>query len=306
MLSYIIGHSLRKTFAMRSDGNPKLHYFFPEDFSCTSEDFSFRSGKNLLRGKKIYQKDKKACKSAIIFFHGYAAGANAYMREMCYFAARGYLVYCFDATGCMNSEGQGFEDFAHLLMDVDAFFEYLKHDDDLGDKPLFAIGHSWGGTAVKYCLDPKFPVQKCVSLAGMVSCSDTYMKKGHLSNFFLNPMRRYLKRHYGNRAISDFEDIEHACKPFLYVYGDQDKTIPAFDYGQQISQYSQQNPNVFTYLAKHRGHQCYWTEKGCKYFEGLIKAGLTTLEGGPEIVCNYDLLYDDEQVMNVIIDFLNR
>ena len=306
MLSYIIGHSLRKTFAIRSDGNPKLKYFSPEDFSCTSEDYSFRSGKNLLRGKKIYQKDKKACKSALIFFHGFAAGFNAYMREMCYFAARGYLVYCFDATGCMTSEGQGIEDFAHYLFDVDAFFEHLKNDPDLGDKPLYAMGHSWGGMAVKYCLDKKFPVQKCVSLAGMVSFSDTYMKKGNLPSFFLKPMRAYLKRRYGKKVISDFKDIELATKPFLYVYGDKDKTIPALDYGTQISQYSLQNPNVFTYLAKNRGHQCYWTEKGCRYFEGVLKDGLTTLEGDPKLTCNYGLLYDDEQVMKVIIDFLKR
>lgn len=307
MLSFIFGHALKRSFNVRYDGSPQLEYFLASDYGCESKPFSFYSGNNLLRGEKVYCGDLSSITKAMVFFHGVGAGRGAYMREICYFAKKGYLVYCYDNTGCMQSEGRSAGNLAQSSLDADAFFEYLKQDEDYQNKPIDACGHSWGGVACLHCLKEDIPVRRVVAFAGVIDLIELYLTEGHLGAFARKPIQAYLKRAYGKDALHGFRELETAKKPYLYIHGENDELINSLNIYPRISKISKQNPLVSCYLVRKRGHQCYWEEQAQKYFLGIFKKGkFGTPEHDPRCVIDYNRLRDDEVVMQVASDFLSK
>ena len=306
MLSFVFGKVIHNSFRIRYDGNPKLRYMDAEIAGRKSKPFSFYSNGNLLRGEKLYVGDIASCKTALIFFHGAGAGHTAYTMEMSYFAKKGYLVYGYDNTGCMWSEGKEVGDLAHSILDVDAFFEYLKTDEDYRGQRLFAIGHSWGGVAVAHCLKQDIPVEKCVALAGVCSLPDLYASQAKVPAWTKGPIGAYLKRRYGKDILNDITLLKDTKKPFLYVYGELDRLILDAKINEIISQYSSQNPNVSVKEVKNMGHNCYWTKKTESYIEDLMgKKAYRGLDCDPRIHFNTDMIQDDPALMNSLFDFFD-
>lgn len=308
MLSFIVGHVIHSSFRCRYDGNPKLRYQTAEEAGCKSEPFSFYSGEHLLRGEKLYIGDTASCKKALIFFHGAGAGHTAYTLEMSYFAKKGYLVYGYDNTGCMWSEGKEVGDLAKSIEDVHAFFEFLKDDKDYHGQPLFALGHSWGGVGVLHCLHPEIPVCKCVALAGACSLVDIYSSiNGGVPNWMRKPIAAYLKRKYGKAAVDDIKLFEKTEKPFLYIYGDKDELILNAKLDQTMLGYSKSNPAVSIQCVKNMGHNCYWTKKTEEYIQNLMgKKNYGSLECDPSVRFFPDNIEDEPAIMNSIFDFFER
>ena len=303
MLSFVLGHFLHKTFQIRYDGSPQLEYFAADDFGCSSIPFSFRSGKWLLRGEKIFVGDINSAKKVLVFFHGAGAGHTAYEREICYFAKKGYLVYAYDNMGCMDSEGTEVGNLAHSILDAEAFFSHLKKDEHYRNQPIVALGHSWGGIAVLRCLHDDLPVTKCCAMAGIVDLAKMYRVLGKLPKWAEGSSRTYLKRNYGKHAVDGFTVIADTKKPFYYVHGENDSLINSLGNYEEISKIAQQNSNVSTMLVKGRGHQCYWTKQGALHFEKATR-GYEKFKTGYSL--NYELLLDDETVMQSIFDFFQR
>lgn len=306
MLSFLLSHLIHQRFAGRSDGNPKLSYYDVSDLGCKSKPFSFKSENNLLRGEKVFVGAINDCKKAMVFFHGIGAGHTAYSSEIAYFAKKGFLVYAYDNTGCMLSEGKGMNHMAHTFVDVKAFFEYLKSDEDYHGQEIVACGHSWGGWSALQCLNEEIPVGRIVSMGSFCKLEDVFVSQGSLPKWFAQPIRRGLKREFGIDAVNRYDMLKQTKKPVLFVYGEKDHLLTECGAVRLINELSLQNPNISCKEIKNRGHNCYWTEKTDSYFHDLLyKYNYLDINAQSPATFDINKIQDDRVVMDLIFDFLN-
>ncbi len=301
ILEAFLKKQLRKAFSFRGDGAPRMRYPYPQDFGAEGLSFSFYSGKNLLRGGKYFV-GKGPYLGVVIFFHGLGAGHTAYSQEIAYFAKQGYLVYAYDNTGCMLSEGQFVGGLGQGLKDQDAFFAYLKEQKDIEGLPVYAIGHSWGGYLALSALYSGFPIAKVVSFAGFRSLAAIYEENAPAIKKIHKAMLSLLKREYGERGIIDYGvDLVDCKTPVLYLQGEKDDDVPYKIHLDQFRETWKGNQNLRLYQCQERGHQPYWSKTAQRYYWEIKKGKIE-----PKEIDYSKLQEDDEEVMQAVIDFLKE
>ncbi len=306
----LFDYVFKKTFSFRSDGSPFLDYPSPVIFNIDQEPFSFYSNKWKLFSHIYFDKKYRGSyKAKVIFFHGLGAGHTAYSYEIAQIAKQGFLVYCFDYTGCMESEGETIISLANATLDMDAFFLYLQENDTYPNLPFYSIGHSWGGFLSFLSLDKKYNVSKAISLAGFPSLSFIFSSSSSFAKKHENGIRKYLQKRYGDLAIKDsFLLASSSNKPYMYIQGDKDETVPfnlTFPYMEKLSK---GNKNASILVSRDRGHQPYWSVSTYKYFLSLINEG-KILSPTHSSKIEFDYSYfknDDMDVLKAMFDFLYK
>ncbi|MCR5348508.1 MAG: lysophospholipase [Bacilli bacterium] len=297
---------LRKAMGFRGDGNPFLKYFREKEFGISSTPFSFYSGKNLLRGKRFYVEGDFP-RAVVIFFHGLGAGYNAYMQEIAAIAKRGYLVYAYDNTGCMTSEGQGIGCLAQSLLDQQAFFTFLDSEKQAEGLPRYAVGHSWGGYTALGALDPRYGVEKVVSISGFISLTRTLMSQEKALAKMEHSLRKALRLGYGEFGALEMADLVFKTSArVLYIQGENDPMVPKPGNYDVLESLCKGKPNVRLMLVKGAMHNPYWTLDAQKYLYELgNKQHAFGLNFDNSLEIDYQRLnQDDPKVMGEIFGFL--
>lgn len=305
MISSILLKSIQKTFAYRGDGAPQLRYFFAREYGVSTEDFSFRSGRWLLRGKKHFVPGVKP-KAIVVFFHGLGAGYTAYTQEICAIAKQGYLVYAYDNTGCMTSEGQTIGCLCQSLLDQKAFFDYLDQNDHTG-LPRFAVGHSWGGFTALGALQEEYRVSKVVSISGFFYLPTVFTMAEKRLEKMESFLVRALKKGYGKYGVMNMVDlIANTKASVLYIQGEADPVIIKSKHYDVLQQCVAKKENVKLLLVKDAAHNPYWTLEAQKYFMDIQKGPrLPMVDFDNAFAVDYGKLNQDEpKVMKEIFDFL--
>ena len=303
-MSFFIGRMMEKAFAFRGDGFPQLTYFTGEDFGAKTSSFSFLSGKNRLYGERYFY-GPGPYKAVIVFFHGIGAGHRSYSQEISALAKEGYLVYAYDNTGSMMSEGKSLINLAQSALDQKAFFAFLDGEKQAQGLPRYCCGHSWGGYAALLSLLPEYRVAKTVSMAGFLTVPSILEYNAPILKKFKGATKAYLKRKFGVLGTMDLVEVINQTKAkVLYIQGDADKTCPNAICFDRLKAEAK-NPNLRLMLVPNRGHQPYWTVESGKYFEEVFskrKMASRNRDLGFEI--DYARLNeDDPKVMKAIIDF---
>ena len=129
----------------RCDDEGTAFYFSADDFEGLNKiPFSFKTKKgNKLQGY-FYFYENPISDRLIIFDHGMGGGHRSYMREIELIASKGYLVFSYDHTGCMESEGDSTCGFATSLADLDSAITALKNKEEYKNMKISVVGHSWG------------------------------------------------------------------------------------------------------------------------------------------------------------------
>lgn len=298
---------LDKNMCRRWDGSPALPYFKSSDLGIEEKRFSFKSGKNTLYGSKYFKKGV-IYKDLVVFFHGLGAGRNAYMKEISEFVKHGYLVYAYDYTGCMESEGNNIIGLGQPLKDVECFFEYLDTDENAKGLNRFVVGHSWGGYVASYSIgNEKFRIKKAVSMAGFLKPEDQYYDLAPQLKKLKIFLRLYFKnglKNYGNVDVKEI--IKKTKTPFLYVQGIQDKTVPYKNNGKAIEELSRENKSIKTKIFERRGHNIHMSNEAENYCASLLNEGLNKPNNKPELTMDIQkATVEDPRVMKCIFDFLN-
>ena len=304
MLSLILLKAIRKAFGFRSDGEPQLHYFEPEDYGIETEAFSFYSGKNLLRGRK-FKLPNVSPRAIVVFFHGLGAGYTAYAQEITALAKEGYLVYAYDNTGSMTSEGETIGCMAQSLLDQKAFFEYLDKN-DASNLPRYAIGHSWGGFTALGALDKAYRVEKVVSISGFISLTKTIMANKKGLDKMEGIIRRALRKGYGRYGDLEMVDLlAHTDARVLYIQGEADNMVPKTINYDILNQLFAKKENISLMLVPGAMHNPYWTLEAQKYFYELgHDHHMAGVNFDNSFVIDYSKLEDDPVVMGRILAFL--
>lgn len=118
--------------------------FFDELVNVSSP---FASGKNTLDGSFYYNRNVKEIKALLVFCHGIGCGRENYLNRIDYFTKKGYLVFGYDLTGCVNSGGKGLGGLPQATIDLRNALQHVACEQTLANMPIVLYGHSWSGYA---------------------------------------------------------------------------------------------------------------------------------------------------------------
>jgi pimeloyl-ACP methyl ester carboxylesterase len=306
-LYFYLGHIMRAPLKRRWDGSPAFGYVSVREAGVHEERFSFFSGKWLLSGSRYYAK-KGQYKALVVFFHGIGSGRNAYNLPIIDLVKQGFLVYAYDNTGSMESEGPCIYGLGQTNKDMRAFFAWLDHDKEAQGLRRYVVGHSWGGYSALMALQPEYKIDRCVSIAGFTCSSDLYVAM--TKNFNLKPLKWLIKLNLYNLLGPDGDRsavplLQKTPAQVLYIQGDKDPMVPPEAGYLLLQKELPENPHIHYLVRPNRHHQCFLSPMSEKYLEDLMEQGLTSLSCPPGLKMELNkACEEDPEVMKAIFDFL--
>jgi dienelactone hydrolase len=298
---------LNKTAEHRWDGSPALPYYSAADLGLKEERFSFYSGKWKLDTSRYYINKDGPYKGLMVVFHGIGAGRTAYMKAISSFAKDGYLVYAFDNTGSMRSEGPEIYGLGHVYKDLEAFYSYLDQDPKAQGLHRFSYGHSWGGYAALLSSQPSFKVEKIISLAGFVDETTLYCS---LAKPLSNPIGRALlavhrRFHEGTKVRNCFSFLESSNAKILYIQGIKDEMVSNEISGKVLQQRYGKNERFKFIFLPDRDHAVDCSKAAGEYRNALLKQGVTSLKAPKDLKLDLAKATEsDLEIDKAIFDFL--
>jgi len=194
------------------------------------ELYSFFSGENKLQG---YLYGASNTKGLIVFSHGIGGGAENYFAEQLYFVDQGYQVFCYDNTGCYQSEGENLVGLPQSVIDLDAALTFVESEPCFEGLPIYLFGHSWGAYAVSSIFNFEgHDIAASVSISGF-NCPTTMAVEwcnNMMGKFLTGILRPYLylyQRCIFGEALefTAVGGINNTDTPVLLIHGDADETI---------------------------------------------------------------------------------
>ena len=309
---------LNMVFNVRYDGNPNLIYKTNKDFKgLKADDVTFKSGENVLKGS-FYYTDKNY-KDLVIFTHGFGEGHHAYTTEINTIANNGHLVFSYDNTGCVNSEGKSIISFYQAVKDLKAAFNYLE-ETEYNNWPIKCVGHSWGGYTAINSLTISNKVEKVAAFAPLndptVSICDTVGANLGFNANFLMPFIKFwlwmLDKENGYRSCADI--LANTDKKVLVVQGTKDQSV-FYKSSVAVDQRVIDNKNVTISIKEDRLHNPYQSKRSEDYLVTTFsKISELAKSKKPEDKIELEKMYknidysliteEDEETMKEFLNFI--
>jgi len=308
-LYFVILHMVNKSHRRRYDGSAALPYWGASDLGIEERPFAFTSGQWVLRGSKYFNKSAKP-RALVVFFHGIGDGRASYIKEISALVKEGYLVYAYDNTGCMESEGPYIYSLGQTQKDQKAFFNWLDEDSESRNLKRFVIGHSWGGYGALMATNPAFKVEKCVSLAGFARLSDVYISfiKPKFLHKFWFLMHLVLINQSGFKADeSVIKVLKKTNSKVLYIQGDaDDMVLPEVGYEALQKEFGISGKIKFL-IIPHRRHYIFKSQAAEEYVSKILKEGITSPLGPVGLSLDLAKATElDPKTWKAIFDFLGE
>lgn len=212
----------------------------PDEFPGLSERTStFVSDKGQRLAGYLYTsadagvaEDGAGAKGVVVIAHGLGGGCNTYMDVANRFAASGYAVFAYDATGNDRSEGDAVGGLPQGVIDLDRALDAVAQDDRLRDLPVMLFGHSWGGYAVGSALADHPEVKAVVSIAGFDTSAAMLESQGRqMAGDAIVLLMPYLSLYehlkFGSYAdASSLEGFASSQAQVLVLHSADDATVP--------------------------------------------------------------------------------
>ena len=263
----------RRRLYNRCDDMGIARYFSAEDFpGLRSAPFAFPSkAGNTLKGY-FYSYENPISGRIVVFDHGMGGGHRSYMQEIHRLAKAGYLVFAYDHTGCMESEGENTNGFAQSLSDLDACMEALKGEKVLEGYSFSVIGHSWGGFSTMNIAALHPDITHVVSMSGFIS-----VKRIVEQTFdgILKPYRKAvleLERQV-NGKYADFdgmESLEDTHAKVLLIYSENDPIVKMSCHCDPLMRALGDKGNIAFRLEEGKAHNPTYTTDAVKYKDGFF------------------------------------
>lgn len=312
----LISFIYKKAFVKRYDDNHITHYFSYEDFpGLGARPFSFMTPQGLTVKGNIYSYSGAITTDLVIFCHGIGGGHRSYMREIELLAKSGYEVMAYDNVGCFESEGSSIRGMTESLNDLDSCLAYVYSNDELKNRRISLIGHSWGGYAVGNILH----FYKDIYSVGILSTFDSLdvvfslgfggkfnkFKKGILS------YERKMNPKYVDLSMS--KALEHTSAKVVMIQSKDDSMVSINAGLDYVKQYVH-NPKVRFVTVEGKFHNPNYTEDAVRYmqttfgeYNRLVKEKkLKTLREKQEYMDQRDWLRMTEQDPEVWKDLLDN
>ncbi len=256
----------------RYDDRGLVKYFTHNDFSnLVCKKYSFKSsGGNNLSGA-FYGYEPLENKKLVIFEHGLGGGHLSYMKEIEKLCSAGFIVFSYDHTGCMESEGDGVGGFSNSLHDLDDCINALKINSDINTEDISVMGHSFGGLSTLNIAAIHPEVKKIVVISGPVSV------KRMINQNFPGPLAIFRKgimkiERESNPEYVDYDAVEtlsSSSVSALLIYSDNDPLVKKkYHYDVLYSALSGKE-NIKFILEERKGHNPNYTKEAVKSLNDL-------------------------------------
>lgn len=305
----------RIAFGKRADKNPLLKYYTAEDFNLTAEPVTIQGDKADLGGyiyNSAYAQDNG---KLIVFCHGMGPGHIAYTTEIAYFCNQGFTVLAVDNYGCNLSGGKNIRGMYSGALSVIKAIDFARADERLKDKPLYLVGHSWGGYSA-LCASAQRKVDKVVAIGAPSIPAEVVgghikkaMPKLIAAYIYLFISITYCIKFNGKGNTNAAKCASNSGVPTLLIQGDKDYIVDKW-----IGAYYQASgDNITKYLAEGKAHNPYNTvaaeEKLAELSEAISKINKMSEGEKYRYFESFDFkaaTEEDEEVMQVIVDYLNK
>ena len=212
----------------RCDDNKTAYYFSAADFpGLKQEAYPFSSSRGHRLQGYLYQYENPEAHRLVVFEHGFGGGHRSYMKEIELLCRRGYRVFAYDHTGCMESGGETPNGMAQSLCDLNDCITALKADPRFAGTDFSVVGHSWGGFSTMNIAALHPEISHLVVLAGFVSVPRL------VGSFFGGIMKGYQKpilalEAEANPIFSRYDGVESLRSTqakVLLIYSDNDAMV---------------------------------------------------------------------------------
>jgi len=234
--------------------------FRTEDFDALEcREYSFSSDKGQKLAGYLYSVGSDQHGIAVIA-HGFGEGHNSYMDAANYFAANGYYVFAYDATGCDKSEGEGVGGVPQGVIDLDHAISFIEGNNDIPELPIVLFGHSWGGYCVCNVLNYHPEVKAVIECSGFNSSSDMFESGGKSqAGDVIYAMTPFIRLHellkYGKYASSTAMDGFDNTDASILVLHSADDNVIGIEYGYDKYYEKYKDDPRFTFIRfEDRGH----------------------------------------------------
>lgn len=302
-------HALKKVYGRRFDGAPTLPYARARDFNIEEERFTFSSEKGwILSGSRYYKKGLKP-KALVVFFHGLGDGRASYVRSICLLAKAGYLVYAYDNTGCMESEGNKIYSLEHTVIDQEYFFKWLENDPKAQGLRRYSVGHSWGGYGAAISSKKEYKIEKVIDIAGFNDPIDVISSKLPKNLGLLKPILKVVSKSFCRKyACLKASDIMNESKAeFLYVQGEKDTDVTLSQGYESLKKNLNKNVKIEHLIKPNRGHSVYKDKSSEEYVQKVLKEGILSTQVTKNVEMNLTkATNEDKEIWQKIYAFLEN
>lgn len=258
----------------RCDDDGTAFYFSAEDFpGLQKEAYPFRASAGHTLQGYLYCYENYAADRLVVFDHGFGGGHRSYMKEIELLCRRGYRVFAYDHTGCMESGGETPNGLAQSLCDLNDCVMTIKNDERFRGLPISVVGHSWGGfsTLNISALHPE--ISHVVVLSGFVAVEEL------VNSFFSGIMKGYrgalmaLERASNPRFVdcNAVDSLLQSRAKALLIYSDNDKLCTRRHYDILREKLAEREQTSFL-LVSGKDHNPNYTAEAVKYLGEYIKA----------------------------------
>lgn len=206
-----------------------------EDFpQLDVHSVKFNSKKNCLDASFYYNNEVGAeYKALLVFCHGIGCGRENYLNRIDYFTKKGYLVFGYDLTGCVNSGGHNIKGLPQAIIDLRSALQYLQGVEEIASLPVVLYGHSWSAYACASLMNEgDYGVKAIVTCSGFDSSryiASEFMDRDY--RFFKYVLGFYFRIveyfKFGKIAkYSAMDGINKFNKPIIVAHSQDDPSIP--------------------------------------------------------------------------------
>lgn len=302
----------------RCDDTETVFYFSSDDFpGLGKEPISFTaSAGHTLKGY-LYQFEGAREDRLIVFDHGFGGGHRAYMKEIFMLCKRGYKVFAYDHTGCMESGGDTPGGLAQSLSDLNDCIDMIKSDERFSGLDISVMGHSWGAFSTMNIAALHPEISHIVAMSGFVSVKEM------IGTFFSGILKGYrevileLERESNPKYVeyNAVQTLSNSKVKALLIYSENDQMCRRVHY-DILKAGLDGKENVDFLFVSNKGHNPNYTEDAVRYLGefGKARAKLTrkkrvTKEEKVRFVASYDwnrMTAQDEKVWEAIYTHLEK
>ncbi|MBE6550831.1 MAG: alpha/beta fold hydrolase [Ruminococcaceae bacterium] len=273
----IFGKKIEKIYKSqlfgRCDDNGTVFYFSSDDFeNLRKEPYSFISSSNYKLQGYFYDYDNFDEKRLIVFDHGYGGGHRSYMKEIEMLCRKGYKVFAYDHTGCMESEGESTYGLGRSLMDLDDCINVLKCDKGYEEENISVVGHSWGAYSTMNIVSLHPKISHIAAISGFVSVEQMIKQnfQGILALYrkSLYDLEKSVNGRYA--GFNGVDTLKNTDARVLLIYSEDDPMVKKEFHYDILKDALKDRDNIRFILTEGKGHNPNFTCDAVKYKDGFF------------------------------------
>ena len=267
-------------FGVRYETNELMAFSVSDFEGLKCEEHFFNSDKGQkLAGYLYTSNDTTYADKIVVIAHGFGGGGhNSYMDVCNYFAANGFTVFAYDATGNDNSEGEAVNGLPQGVIDLRYAIDYVKSLDGSADCDILLLGHSWGGYSVTNVLTYHPDVKAVVSFAGFDKSTDLIYSQGKdMAGDAVDMVMPFMNIHealtFGEYAKNTASKAFEATQTKVMVLHSSDDTTVPMEYGYDIWYEKYKNDSRFTFIPfTDKGHSAIMQSEEAREYQKEFQA----------------------------------